>query len=254
MENKKIRSDQFAALWPQAGGDGAPIPFVFDVSSGWQSEDARIQNEIRDAFAGDAGDEVRNALKILAEPEVFVSVFGKGADGRVIRMIGGLSTGWSAVAIQLPGATDDVGGEIVLGLAQTVKLAHLLVGALPANAGGRRTFARNEPEPEFFSGSILQDVNGPSPLPRFEDAVRARYAGAGVVRVFAGPRYRSTLVGSLRWFDVSGDGRYMISSSDPDEAVSASPAVLVSAIAGWLREGLEMFREAEEDVAVGGWR
>ncbi|QNG18157.1 ESX secretion-associated protein EspG [Rhodococcus triatomae] len=247
IRNWQIRGDQFGALWHGAGQDRSPLPFSLVGSARTHDAHEREQEAIRAAFAVEEREGVRDAVRVLADPEVYVEISGETVDERPLRIIGAQVQRWSAVAVQLPGSNPEVGGDVVLGAGITDDLAPLLIGVIPQNAGGSKTFARNdEPEPDHFSGSVLQSAGSVPAAPRFEDAVRAGYAGRGTIRVFRGPRHTRADLAMIRWFDLAGDGRYMIGPSDPHAAVPAGPRVLVDTLSTTLRRGIRVQREMAE--------
>ncbi|EOM78078.1 ESX secretion-associated protein EspG [Rhodococcus rhodnii] len=254
MRECQIRSDQFAALWSETGLDESPYPLHLGVSAPTLDEHERLQQQIRAHFAGEAGDGVRDVIRVLATPEVFVEVSGIDASGSRIRVLGARNQQFGAVAVQFPGARDDLGGEIRLRLIPGSAMGTAIAALLPPNAPGTRVFARNdEPEPDYFSGRILQDVAAPARASRFEAAVRAGYAGAGTIRVATGPRYADSEVAWLRWFDIAGDGRYVITSRDENAAKSARGEQVGKWCDRMMTQGIETFREARVESVRGGW-
>lgn len=245
--NWQLRGEQFGALWDASGQDRPPFPL--SPTSPERTRDAfeYEQRRIQEAFAGEDRDNVRLAVRILAEPEVFVEIAGETVEKTPIRIIGAQLQRWCAIAVQKPGPTPAAGGDVVLGAGITADLAALLVGQVPQNAAGKRTFARNDVnEDDHFSGSILTSPSASGSAPRLEDAMRAGYAGRGTVRVCQGPRHTRAELGVIRWLDVAGDGRYMIGPRDPDAAVSADPQLVVQTLASLITRGLHAQRELAE--------
>ncbi|MFC0447883.1 hypothetical protein [Rhodococcus jostii] len=120
---------------------------------------------------------------------------------------------------------------MVVGAGPAGRLGAQLIGLVPQNAAGRYRFRRRDEEDAPFSRGILQEVNRAAPAPRLETAVQRGYAGRGKVRVFRGPRYGTGRdVGVLQWFDIAGDGRYVIGPHDPAAAHPAGPEHLVAAL------------------------
>lgn len=247
IRNWQMRGEQFGALWAAADQDQQPFPLRLVSPARTHNAFEYEQNKIREAFSGDDREGVRAAVKVLADPEVFVEISGETVDKCPIRVIGAQLQRWCAVAVQQPGSTPVVGGDVVLGGGVTDDLASLLIGLIPQNAVGRRTFARrDEPEPDYFSQGVLRSVDAAPPAPRFEDAVRARFAGRGSIRVLRGPRHVRGELGLIRWTDIAGDGRYMIGPRDPNAAVAADSRLLVSTLASLVRDGVRAHREMDE--------
>ncbi|NLU84349.1 ESX secretion-associated protein EspG [Rhodococcus sp. HNM0569] len=247
MRNWLMRGEQFAALWEGAGQDTQPYPFTLVSSASTRDEHEHRQNRIRSAFAGSDRDDVRAAVRILADPEVFVEISGVDVDGSPIRVVGAQLHRWCSVAVQQAGLTADAGGDVVLGAGIAAGLAPLLVGVIPENDAGRITFARrDEDENHFASRSVLDCGWDRAPTPRFEDVMTVACAGRGQIKVFTAPRYRSNEIGLVRWFDAAADGRYMIGPRDPAAAVPASPQLMVDTVTALVEQGLAERRERTE--------
>ncbi|WP_072688858.1 ESX secretion-associated protein EspG [Rhodococcus marinonascens] len=247
MRNWLLRSEQFGALWAATGQDRQPFPFTLVSPARTYNAFEHEQQQIREAFAGEDRQNVRTAVRVLAEPEVFVEISGETVDEVPIRIIGAGLQRWCAVAVQRPGATPAVGGDVILGAGITDDLASVLIGLIPQNAAGRRTFARrDEPEPDYFSQGILRSAGAAPPARKLENAMRKGHAGSGTIRVLRGPRHVRGELGTMRWIDISGDGRYLIGPRDPNAAAAAGPELLVSALSAAIGEGLRLQRETAE--------
>lgn len=238
MRNWRLRPELFDALWAGTGQDRTPYPLrIVSAHPGLNAYVAE-QNRIREAFAGAEHDDVRSALDVLAEPEVYVEVSGSTADETPIRIIGAQHRQWVVIASQLPGRAPQIGGDVVIGAGAAGRLGAQLIGLIPQNAAGRRRFQRRDAEDAHFSQGILQEVNRVAPAPRLESAVQKGYAGRGKIRVFRGPRYGSGRdVGVMQWIDIAGDGRYVIGPHDPAAAHPAGPEQLVSSLDTLIRVG-----------------
>lgn len=247
IQNWRLRGEQFGALWHDTGQDRQPYPFALISSARTYNAFEQQQREIREAFAGDDRQDVRMAVRILAEPEVFVEISGETYEKKPIRIIGAQLQRWCAIAVQEPGPKPAGGGDVVLGSGIRQDLGALLIGQVPQNAAGKRTFARNdEPEEDFYSQDILRSAGASPASPRLEDVLRAGYAGRGTIRVFRGPRYVRGELGSARWVDIAGDGRYVVGPRDKNAAVPADPGFLASAVDSLITRGLREQRELAE--------
>ncbi|QTJ66261.1 ESX secretion-associated protein EspG [Rhodococcus sp. ZPP] len=237
MRNWQVRPELFDALWSGTGQDRMPYPFRIVSSHAGLNAYVAEQNRIREAFGGAEHDDVRAALEMLAEPDVYVEVSGSTAHEAPIRIIGAQHRQWSVIATQLPGRAPQVGGDVVIGTGAAGQLGAQLIGLIPPNAAGRRRFQRRDDDGTHFSQGILQDVNWVA-LARLETAVQKGYAGRGKIRVFRGPRYGAGRdIGVLHWIDIAGDGRYAIGPHDPGAANPAGPRELVSALDTLIRVG-----------------
>lgn len=247
IANWQLRGDQFGALWDASGQDRPPFPLSPMSSARTWGAFEYEQRRIQEAFAGQDRDSVRLAVRVLAEPEVFVEISGETVEKTPIRIIGAQLQRWCAIAVQEPGSTPAAGGDVVLGAGITTDLAALLVGQIPQNAAGKRTFARNDvTEDDYFSQNILRSAGAAGAAPKLEDAMRAGYAGRGTIRVCQGPRHTRGEVGVIRWLDIAGDGRYMIGPRDPDAAVPADSQLVVQTLASLITRGLHAQRELAE--------
>jgi hypothetical protein len=238
MHNWRLRPELFDALWAGTGQDRIPYPFrIVSAHPGLNAYVAE-QNRLCESFAGAEHDDVKSALAVLAEPEVYVEVSGSTVDETPIRIIGAQGRGWAVIAAQLPGRAPHIGGDVVVGAGAAGRLGAQLIGLIPQNAAGRHRFRRRDEEDLGFSRGILQDVNRVAPRPRLESAVQRGYAGRGKVRVFRGPRYGTGRdVGVMQWIDIAGDGRYLIGPHDPAAAHPAGPDQLVSSLDTLIRVG-----------------
>lgn len=252
MKNLMIGSGQFGALWASYEEFHTPIPLFLDQCASTIDEHERVAAQVRGAFAGDERERehVRDAVRILAQPQVYVEISGVREDGSSICVLGALSGNWAAIAVQRP---VPAAGDVALRVCDARQLGYLRVGTLPHNAAGTVVFAgRDELDPDRVAGSIMVNVSGRASKPRFEDAVSRALAGQGMVRVYAGSRDRPELVGWLRWFDIAGVGRYCVSSRREDAAVPLGPEQFVGAMNAEIAAAISIVHS--EDEYEGAWR
>ncbi|MFZ2173810.1 MAG: ESX secretion-associated protein EspG [Rhodococcus sp. (in: high G+C Gram-positive bacteria)] len=240
MKNWRLRSEEFGALWEETGQDR--IPYPFDVVSSIPTYDAYLaeQRRIRAAFSGSDNIELKTALQVLAAPDVYAEVTGTTVDEAPIRIIGCRRQRSVVIAVQRPGPRSNVGGDVLIGSGPSGRLAAQLIGQIPQNAGGRRTFRLlGDAEEQAYRAPVLQPA-GATALPRFEQVSRRSQAGHGTIRVQRGPRFgRGRDVGHARWFDVAGDGRYIIHSHNPTTVQACTPEQLVTTVDRLLRVAIE---------------
>ncbi|AOW93988.1 secretion protein [Rhodococcus sp. WMMA185] len=241
MKNWTLRSEQFGALWEGTGQDRVPHPF--DVVSSIPTYGAyrAEQDRIRAEFTGPENAELKIVLQVLAEPEAYVEISGVDADEAPVRIIGCQRQQSAVVAVQQPGPRVNIGGDVLIGCGRSGRLAAQIVGQMPQNSGGRRTFQLlGSAEEVGYRGSVLQPASGGSSLPRFERVPPTARAGDGTIRVHRGPRFGPGRdVGYVRWFDVAGDGRYVVRSHDPRTVHPCTPEQLVGGLDRLLRTAFE---------------
>ncbi|WP_245813973.1 ESX secretion-associated protein EspG [Rhodococcus marinonascens] len=219
------------------------MPYPFDVVSQIPTYDAYLaeQSRIRADFTGPENTELRTALQILAEPEVYAEITGVNVDEASIRIIGCQRQESAVIAVQQPGPRINVGGDVLVGSGPSGRLAAQIIGQIPQNSGGCRTFQLlGSSEESEFRVSVLQPAGGVASLPRFEKVSPSSRVGDGTVRVQRGPRFgRGRDVGHIRWFDVGGDGRYVVRSHDPRTVHACKPEQFVAAVDNLLRAAIE---------------
>jgi hypothetical protein len=245
MINWQLGAAQFGALWYGTGLDRYPFPF--DIVSGfeWRDDAEQYERAVRVAFAGPEHERLRAAVRVLATPDVHFAVTGRTVGEAPIRVIAAQAQHFAAIAVQAPGPDDDHGGDITLGFGSAGHLAGRIVAVLPPNAAGHNEFRRptmthEDDEPRGFLSSAVAT----RPAPRLERALAAGHAGHGAIRVSAGPRYgRQAEIGSLRWIDIAGDGRYAIGPHERDRTVPADPARLTAILDQLLEHGLDTIRD-----------
>ena len=247
MINWRMNGAQFGGLWLDHRVEGYPFPF--QIVTGYRSveELTEFHRSVREAFAGPAHDSLRAAVRVLAEPEVHVAVSGRTIDAEPLRLIAAQVQSFVALAVQLPGPGPMHGGDVVVAYGTAGRLGGQIVGALPANAAGRRQFAPRaaETEPEHdYSASVLSAVATAPARPRLESAIEKSHAGDGVIRVWSGLRHeRGREVGTVKWIDLAGDGRYAIGPRDRNTARPAGPDTLAATVDAMIREGLAAARD-----------
>ncbi|MCQ4117604.1 ESX secretion-associated protein EspG [Rhodococcus tibetensis] len=251
MRNWRLRPELFDALWTGTGQDRMPYPFRVVSTHAGLNAYAAEQTSIREVFSGAEHDNLRSALDVLAEPELYAEISGSTTGDMPMRIIGAQREQWSVIATQLPGRSPQIGGDVVLGAGPSGQLGAQLIALIPPNAAGRTHFRRRDAEESEYAGGILRDVNAAAPAPRLETAVQRGYAGRGKIRVFRGPRYGSGRdVGAINWIDIAGDGRYAIGPHDPRAANPAGPRELVAALDTLISVGTT---QRAGSVAARGW-
>ena len=104
MRNWQISAPQFAALYSSHQVELLPYPFDIVLPYEYVELNDKFFEEVRVAFNRPQFDHLRSAVKVLAEPEIYVQVSGINAQGEKIRVIAAHSGGyihwrpWAALA------------------------------------------------------------------------------------------------------------------------------------------------------------
>ncbi|NLG56311.1 MAG: hypothetical protein GX542_11820 [Rhodococcus sp.] len=239
----KLYPEQFLAFWELTDHDAPPYPIKaigrHDDSQLLIQERAQLRRELQ----ADNND-ITIAMRVLANPEVYVEITGTVQDTNV-RIAAGVLTDRIAIASEI---VHDGHNVVALGLAGTRGLSQRLVGAIPANAGGTRTFAPVSAAPSIDVGgepdSYMTSVWGDDrPAAGFADACAASGVGGGSVEVFRGPRLgREHKVGRVGWVDLGGDGRYISGPYNVGTINSGGPEAFTTAVQTLIAEALEEHR------------
>ncbi|MEU2176025.1 ESX secretion-associated protein EspG [Nocardia sp. NPDC019219] len=245
--NWTLTPDQFALAWSRTDGDRIPYPLAVRLSARDIGERAaqlpaleRWCDQVLDA-------DLEAALRVLAEPDLRVEVFGQRdaapredsghrpvfgqrdaaprEDGgprpatdtepavRPVRILGAAAGNIAVVAAQRPGATPDRGGEVRLFAGSSKSLCARIVSMLPENAPGTlpRLTAPLTQVGEDSRNLVTVPVAGPSTPSRIRKLLRQPREGIGQMVVSA-RRGAGELrpFGVLCWIDVVADGRYAV--------------------------------------------
>lgn len=236
---------ELLVMWPLLGVSRFPYPFDVRASGDTTDEWAQLQSEarLRLSSGGIVRDDrleadVEAALLALVHPRVSIDAYGYfgDRDESVVRVLGVHAGGPGVVAMQLPGASEQVGGDVTVEVLTAAQLAHGVVHALPPAPQGSEPalrLAASELSPQQ-SGSVAQPV-ALTPNQRGRAQLNALtkgpLLGAGEFGVSVwtehGEPARNT---SLRWFDRAGDGRYLMSTGSTITVRSADSTVLADAL------------------------
>ena len=209
-------------------------PFPLQVRSSAKTEDNLRRTELDGHQRLTAGGVVRagrvepdleGALRTLTRPTVWVDVSGfAGPDpADAVRLLAAHSGGPGVLARQRPGPAEHVGGDVVIAVLPRAALPGAVAGALfealpsrPAGRVGPISVARADLVRQE-GGSVTRSVSrSPVELAREQLGALARgpFATGGQLAVSrTGPGGAENRRCTLRWFDVDGDGRYLLDSS-----------------------------------------
>ncbi|MFE3447087.1 ESX secretion-associated protein EspG [Nocardia sp. NPDC059180] len=89
-------------------------------------------------------------------------------------------------------------------------------------------------------------------LERYNHLLRRPATGAGLITVFRGPRNNGhtpdRTVGTIRWFDIAGDGRYLETGHRTRTVRPGSTALLCASVAHLLDHADTEYREYVDDL------
>lgn len=215
------------------GRDRLPYPFRYEPERRHPHEPVgydeyqRLRTEARRRLRQMADERLHQALSVLLEPEVRVEVHGYYGPNfqQVVRMHAGTSRGSAALAIQLPGPTQEYGRDIILTRLPPEALPKQIVMHLPACAPGRYRPVRSR-RSDVDKAEYSQHPTRLSPSEEVNRIIRRRRSGFGEVGVLAGPAIDARPTPDVRgfhWMDyLPEDGRYILHHL-PDEEFVLTP-------------------------------
>ncbi|MGF7119913.1 ESX secretion-associated protein EspG [Rhodococcus sp. AG1013] len=235
---------EFEVLWRQLGRDRLPYPLRFRPTADDRDDLDRQRRAAAQYWAPRVTETLHHHLTVLAEPDIRLEVAGFAGAGLAarIRMHAGIRGTGATLAIQLPGADADTGGDVLIHGVPPMQIPHAVAAALPAVPAGSRSALR-------FRRSDLDSAGGPllvsAGATRLRDEalglLRRPRTGIGEITAFAGVAYdgRPTADGiGLHWLDFDGDGRYTMRETG---AVVVAPAATVD-LAGEIQRLVEAIR------------
>lgn len=247
--NWTLTPDQFALAWSRTDGDRIPYPLAVRLSARDTTERIaqlpaleRWCDQVLDA-------DLEAALRILAQPDLRVEVFGqrdapdpaprdKSGSGpptgtgpgprsatRPIRILGAAAGNIAVVAAQRSGETSDRGGDVRLFAGSSKTLCPRIVSMLPENSPGMlpRLTAPLSQVGEDSRNLVTVPVAGPSTPSRIRRLLRQPREGIGQMVVSA-RRGAGELrpFGVLCWIDVVADGRYAVRTGTDVDVVAVT--------------------------------
>jgi hypothetical protein len=245
--NWTLTPDQFALAWSRTDGDRIPYPLAVRLSARDSGERA-AQLPALDHWCAQVLDaDLEAALRILAQPDLRVEVFGQrdAAPGppargngappsvvpvesepaRPIRILGAAAGNIAVVAAQRPGATPDRGGDVRLFAGSSKSLCARIVSMLPDNTPGTlpRMTAPLAQVGEDSRNLVTVPVAGPSTSSRIRKLLKQPREGIGQMVVSA-RRGAGELrpFGVLCWIDVLADGRYAVRTGTDVDVVAVT--------------------------------
>ncbi len=255
MATWSFDSEEFAALWYGPANDRMLYPLDYLSRFSHVNERDRFWAEVRHEYSEhgrlswNEADLLRRAFTVLTEPEVWAEIHGVSDDSGPVRVAAARHDRHAALAVQFIRET-----RIELSILPTDQLPTRLLALLPAYPPGAQPA-------EAFGAADLYPENQPAlrytgestPLQRYRRLVRRPATGAGVITVFRGPRNlgnrRPRKVGTIRWYDIESDGRYLETGTRTLTVRPADPRALQSALTRLLDHAHIEYREYLEDTA-----
>ncbi|WP_280336668.1 ESX secretion-associated protein EspG [Nocardia wallacei] len=255
MASWSFDEEEFAALWFGPANDRMLYPLDYLSRFGHVNERDRFWSRVRQEYSErgrlswNEADLLRRAFTVLTDPEVWAEIHGVSDQAGPIRVAAARHDRHAALAMQFTRRS-----RIELSITAADRLPERLTMLLPEQPPGTRpaqAFVAADLYPE--RQPILRYTGESTPLQRYRELIRRPATGAGVVTVFRGPRRQGLRpprkVGTVRWYDIEGDGRYMETGSRTITVRPADTPTIRGAVTRLLDHALLEFRDYMEDSA-----
>ncbi len=226
---------EFEMLWTIAGRDRLPFPLQFRPVADHIDELNVQRRDAAKTLLPRVDQTLHRALTCLLDPVARVEVcgFDDVRSKRRVRVHAGARRGFGVVTRQLPGASDDVGADVVVSLCNPQDLAQHVVSALPqVAAGSMRPFAVRDSELRKQSGgSVLRAPGDWSARERIDSFFERPRSCVAEITTFAGPTVDSRPTADGRAFfvmDFEGDGRYLVKTGETIQAAPTDSAEIAA--------------------------
>ena len=237
---------EFIVVWATLGVSEYPYPLDVRPSGETTDEWAALQTVATQRLT--SGGLLRNgrldadaeaALRTLARPKVSVDACGffGDRDESIVRVLGADAGGTAVVAVQLPGPSEHIGGDVTVTVVGTNQLCAAVVRELPpAPQGAEPALRLAKSELQRSSSATVNQPVSPTPSQRgraqLAALTRGPFAGAGQFGVSSVAELDSAVrTSELRWFDRAGDGRYLMSTDGSITVRGADHTILIDALA-----------------------
>ncbi|MBB5917019.1 hypothetical protein BJY24_005931 [Nocardia transvalensis] len=254
MASWSFDEEEFAALWYGPANDRMLYPLNYLSRFGHVNErDAfwagvRQEYSERGRLSWNEADLLRRAFTVLTDPEVWAEIHGVSDQAGPIRVAAARHDRHAALAMQFLRRE-----RIELSITSADRLPDRLTMLLSEQPPGSRpaqAFVAADLYPEHQP--VLRYTGESTPLQRYRDLVRRPATGAGVITVFRGPRRQGLRpprkVGTVRWYDIEDDGRYMETGTRTLTVRPADTSAVRSAVTRLLDHALTEFRDYTEDL------
>ncbi|MFE3545660.1 ESX secretion-associated protein EspG [Nocardia sp. NPDC059177] len=245
--------ETFAAHWYSDANDRFPSPLKYLSRYRTEDEFAQFRSRIRADLHRSEREEIDLALHTLTTSQTRIEIVGctvkhhssTGADdSKEYRIVGARDHHRAVLAFQ--GGRSAEYGDIRLRLFGPDRLGDQLTGAVPACVPGRQppaTFHPQDLEPD--AGGYFDDVRRDSARGKYQRLLGTRGDGYGIARLYIGTaRSAADHSGVVRWFDVTGDGRYVETRGQHVTVRPGSREELTARFVNWVdRAGRQLDRQ-----------
>ncbi|WP_167476186.1 MULTISPECIES: ESX secretion-associated protein EspG [Nocardia] len=238
MRTWRFTGQEFQILWSSYDRDRLPYPLAYRPGSAVDWNDLVRQRESATrSLLGRYSLNLDRALSVLLEPEIRVESKGFGGSGlvAVFRFHGVLRDEIGATLVQLPGVTEDTGGDVLMTLCRADEVAAAAVAALPkAPAGKRAPISFRRTEIAADRRRYVRRVDEYSVTEQLHRVFGRDRSAVGEITVFPGAAVDSRPMPDGRgflWSDYVDDGRYYIRSGDPVVAKPMDAKMMAGEIA-----------------------
>ncbi|WP_278264181.1 ESX secretion-associated protein EspG [Nocardia sp. AG03] len=256
MASWTFEPETFAAHWYSDANDRFPVPLKYLSRFGVEDEFSQFRSRVRADLRSGEREEIDLAVHTLATSRIRIEIVGcttrhkssTGADdSKEYRIVGVRDHHRAVLAFQ--GGRAGEYGDIRLRLFGPDGLAGQLAGAIPrCEPGGRppATFHPHDLEPG--EDGYFEDSHRDSERERYERLLGRSGDGYGIARLYIGrPRSSAEHSGVLRWFDVTGDGRYAETRGQHVTVRPGSRDELAARFARWVdRAGLRLAEQQSQ--------
>ncbi|MFG1792411.1 ESX secretion-associated protein EspG [Nocardia sp. NPDC049149] len=201
--------DEFAHIWRETDLDRHPYPLRILETPRTEDEAERLRATMDARLPLRADPDLSACLHILAAPHTrIVAIGGAHRPGSEIRLLGGAIYDRAVLVVQEAGATPDFGGRVRLSIGHSGKLGARIAALLPHTPPGREP-ARSAPTAAVRDEETV--VAERPVAPRIRKLLLKPHSAEGHIRIE--PRLDGDTPAPpihYTWFDVQGDGRYLI--------------------------------------------
>ncbi|WP_433204931.1 ESX secretion-associated protein EspG [Nocardia sp. CA-107356] len=236
----KFTETEFFVLWKDATNDILPGPFSFRSESESMTEFEDEIRSTRERLSHTMNRATREIFEAIANPDLYVLVTGWNEKVALdpaaqIRVLASRKSIKGYSITQLPGDSFWQSSGYIVTECDPLRLADEAVRALPdTQVGQQRDFElTNHADYDYgYGGSSVQDTFTESREGRSHRFLQEAASRAGRIRVIQGRSVfgpRGCAQHELRWRDLDGDGRYVITDEKPP-AVRAVDAKRLTAL------------------------
>ncbi|MFI1465186.1 ESX secretion-associated protein EspG [Nocardia carnea] len=246
--------ETFAALWYSDANDRFPPPLKYLSRFRHEDDFARFRDQVRAGYDRDEREAIEFAMHVLSKSRLRIEILGctikhrtstGPEDAKEYRILGTADHQRSVVAFQ--GGRADEYGDITLHLLAPDSLPAQLVRSIPDCRPGREPTATFHPQDlDTERNANARTTAGRSPREQYERLLGRRGDGYGIARLYLGPLYtRPDPFRTVRWFDVTADGRYTETRGNHVTVRPTTRDDLTGRFAAWFETADKRLRESE---------